>query len=119
MFFLQFPDNLPLVKQSASANGKERTDSSKPSGSTGASASLNELPGGYMGKMFVYKSGAIKWKLGEVIHDVSPGVSCKCFQDVVAINTADENCCALGEIGKRAVVTPDIDSLLDNVIELE
>ncbi|CAL5364177.1 unnamed protein product [Camellia sinensis] len=278
MFFLQFPDNLPLVKQSASANGKERTDRSKPSGSTGASAgakgkeiagrstvgdtsvkgketvgssmpletsnasmmgcSLNELPGGYMGKMFVYKSGAIKWKLGEVIHDVSherrlcnlqlpttktfilknkrtifmtsrakpkppgmkeikidflkkayntsiklckiyrglkllyvivpkgppqswghlkgsaelpfslyftviavsftlclvgdlgrdlkkkrkkvsPGVSCKCFQDVVAINTADENCCALGEIGKRAVVTPDIDSLLDNVIELE
>ncbi|GMP24015.1 hypothetical protein CsSME_00001424 [Camellia sinensis var. sinensis] len=159
MFFLQFPDNLPLVKQSASANGKERTDSSKPSGSTGASAgakgkeiagrstvgdtsvkgketvgssmpletsnasmmgcSLNELPGGYMGKMFVYKSGAIKWKLGEVIHDVSPGVSCKCFQDVVAINTADENCCALGEIGKRVVVTPDIDSLLDNVIELE
>ncbi|KAF7148120.1 hypothetical protein RHSIM_Rhsim03G0165300 [Rhododendron simsii] len=129
---------------SASAKGKEIAGNSKSIGSTGASAAvkgkeiissspmplergnaskmhcgLEGLPGGYMGKMLVYKSGAIKWKLGDVIYDVSPGLNCVAAQEVVAINTVDKNCCALGELGKRAVVTPDIDSLLDNVIDLD
>lgn len=81
---------------SASAKGKEIAGNSKSIGSTGASAAvkgkeimssspmplergnaskmhcgLEGLPGGYMGKMLVYKSGAIKWKLGDVIYDVS------------------------------------------------
>lgn len=30
------------------------------------------MPGGYMGKMLVYKSGAVKLKLGETLFDVSP-----------------------------------------------
>ncbi|KAI8564559.1 hypothetical protein RHMOL_Rhmol03G0190500 [Rhododendron molle] len=140
MLFLQFPPNLPLPKRSAgadgneskgasaSAKGKEIAGKSKSIGSTGASAaikgkemtsSLEGLPGGYMGKMLVYKSGTIKWKLGDVVYDVSPGLNCVAAQDVVAINTVDKNCCALGELGKRAVVTPDIDSLLDNVIDLD
>ncbi|XP_058205728.1 uncharacterized protein LOC131319488 isoform X3 [Rhododendron vialii] len=81
---------------SASAKGKEIAGNSKSRGSTGASAAvkgkeimssspmplergnaskmhcgLEGLPGGYMGKMLVYKSGAIKWKLGNVVYDVS------------------------------------------------
>lgn len=81
---------------STSAKGKEIAGISKPVGSTGASASvkgkeimssspmplergnaskmhrgLEGVPGGYMGKMLVYKSGAVKWKLGDVIYDVS------------------------------------------------
>ncbi|KAI8537173.1 hypothetical protein RHMOL_Rhmol09G0004500 [Rhododendron molle] len=140
MLFLQFPPNLPLPKRSAgadgneskgasaSAKGKEIAGKSKSIGSTGASvavkgkeimSSLEGLPGGYMGKMLVYKSGAIKWKLGDVVYDVSPGLNCVAAQDVVAINTVDKNCCALGELSKRAVVTPDINSLLDNVIDLD
>lgn len=129
---------------SASPKGKEMAGKSTSIGDTGASAAvkgkeimsspsmplergnaskmrcgLEGLPGGYMGKMLVYKSGGIKWKLGDVIYDISPGVSCVAAQDVVAINTVDKDCCALGELGKRAVVTPDIDSLVDNVIDLD
>ncbi|KAL7001712.1 hypothetical protein U1Q18_002860 [Sarracenia purpurea var. burkii] len=153
MLFFHFPANLPRVTQertesskplgskggSASAKGKERAGKSTSIGDTGASAavkekevvgssmplemgnasnmccSLEELPGGYMGKMLVYKSGAIKWKLGDVIYDVSPGVKFESNQDVVAINTVDNNCCNLGKLTKRAVVTPDIDSLLDDI----
>ncbi|CAN4095105.1 unnamed protein product [Withania somnifera] len=47
---------------------------------------------------------------------VSPGVECSFAQDVVAINTAEKQCCQLGELGKRAVVTPDVDFLLNNLI---
>ncbi|XP_028105679.1 uncharacterized protein LOC114304722 [Camellia sinensis] len=106
---------------SSAAKGKVTAGSSMPLGTGNASTwccGLGELNGGYMGKMLVYKSGAIKWKLGEVIYDVSPGLSCACAQDAVAINTVDKDCCVVGELSKRAVVTPDIDSLLDNLIDL-
>lgn len=33
--------------------------------------SIEELPEGYLGKMSVYRSGAVKLKLGEVMYDVS------------------------------------------------
>lgn len=34
-------------------------------------ASIEELPEGYMGKMLVFRSGAVKLKLGEIMYDVS------------------------------------------------
>ncbi|XP_075492920.1 uncharacterized protein LOC142530896 isoform X1 [Primulina tabacum] len=80
--------------------------------------SLEELPKGYMGKMLVYKSGTVKLKLGDIQYDVSPGSECTFAQNVVAINTSDRHCCELGAVMKRAIVSPDIDSLLDNVINL-
>ncbi|XP_052174329.1 uncharacterized protein LOC127789474 [Diospyros lotus] len=106
---------------SAAAKGKEKMGNCVPLRKANPSkmcCSLEDLSGGYMGKMLVYKSGAIKWKLGDVVYDVSPGVGRGFPQDVVAINTVDKNCCALGELNKQVVVTPDIDSMLDNVIDL-
>ncbi|XP_059317993.1 uncharacterized protein LOC132068433 isoform X2 [Lycium ferocissimum] len=103
----------------ASAKGKEIVDSSTISrrhNTTKNACGLQELPAGNMGKMLVYKSGKIKLKLGDILYDVSPGVDCAFSQDVVAINTAEKQCCQLGELGKRAVVTPDVDFLLDNMI---
>lgn len=32
---------------------------------------LEDLPAGHMGKMLVYKSGAVKLKLGDILYDVS------------------------------------------------
>ncbi|CAK9135138.1 unnamed protein product [Ilex paraguariensis] len=104
---------------SAYTKGKEIVGNSISTGNESASSkgcSLEELPGGYMGKMLVYKSGAIKFKLGETLYDVSPGSDCMFAQDVVAINTVDKHCCLLGELGKRAVLTPDIDSILDPMV---
>lgn len=49
---------------------------------------------------------------------VSPGSDCIFAQDVMAINTAAKQCCAIGELGKRVVVTPNVDSLLNSVIDL-
>ncbi|XP_073121433.1 uncharacterized protein [Henckelia pumila] len=77
---------------------------------------LEELPKGYMGKMLVYKSGTVKLKLGDIQYDVSPGSECTFAQNVVAINTSDRHFCELGALMTRAVVSPDIDSILDNVI---
>jgi DNA-directed RNA polymerase III subunit RPC4 len=35
-------------------------------------------------------------------------------QEVVAIDTREKQCSSVGELGKCAIVTPDIDYLLDS-----
>ncbi|CAN6231788.1 unnamed protein product, partial [Urochloa humidicola] len=111
LLFFQFPTTLPLPRQAdqvaetAGDNRKRRLDSIH---------GLKELPGGFMGKMLVYKSGKVKMTLGDVLFDVS-SKNHKVLQDVVAINTREKHCCGLGEIEKRAIVTPDIDSLLGSI----
>jgi hypothetical protein len=79
MLLLQFPPTIPTVNRSATADGPEVTDSSRPPGSrppgvahtVKKTCALDELPAGFMGKMLVYKSGAIKLKLGDTLYDVS------------------------------------------------
>ncbi|KAL2457398.1 RNA polymerase III RPC4 [Abeliophyllum distichum] len=115
--------NVPGVSgNSTDMKGKEILGSSMYQRSAYGSrkgSSLEDLPGGYMGKMLVYKSGAVKLKLGDVLCDVSPGSDFTFAQNVVAVNTIDRHCCELGELRKRAVLTPDIDSLLVPAIDLE
>ncbi|XWS51582.1 hypothetical protein CRYUN_Cryun12cG0189100 [Craigia yunnanensis] len=121
MFFFQLPNKLPILKRSASTKGKEKAENSVSSERFGAlkkGCQLEELPAGYMGKMLVYKSGAVKMKLGETLYDVSPGSDCVFAEDVAALNTTEKQCCVVGELGKRVVVTPDISSVLKSVIDL-
>ncbi|KAL6541722.1 hypothetical protein OROGR_011208 [Orobanche gracilis] len=124
MLSFQFPSNLPFDSSRASraSKGKEIATSSvsRDSGHHPSrnGCSLEDLPEGYMGKMLVYKSGAVKLKLGDLVYDVSPGSDCSFAQSVMAIDTANRQCCEMGEVNKRAVVTPDIDYLIDNVIDL-
>lgn len=90
LLYLQLPTSLPAIKRSATAKGKEMEHSSGPSsghrgsmamnmGPKGSSTagtsqhgcSLEELNAGHMGKLLVYKSGAVKLKLGETLYNVS------------------------------------------------
>ncbi|XLR29557.1 hypothetical protein HN51_049443 [Arachis hypogaea] len=43
---------------------------------------------------------------------VSPGSNCTFAQDVAVMNTAEKHCCAIGEIRRRVIVTPDIDDMI-------
>ncbi|CAL9091095.1 unnamed protein product [Musa acuminata var. zebrina] len=114
MLFLQFPTNLPLVNRSASSVGSSSTVDKKEHGAM-KGCKLEDLSAGYMGKIMVYKSGKVKMKLGDVLFDISPGVKCEFVQDIAAINTKEKHCCILGKLNKRAVLTPDIDSLLASI----
>ncbi|KAJ8615643.1 hypothetical protein MRB53_035015 [Persea americana] len=122
MFLFQLP-SLPLAKRSASTKGNEKADgSTTPPRRKGASekgCSLEDLPAGFMGKMLVYKSGAVRMKLGDTLFDVTPGMDFSFTQDVVAIDTEGKHCCMLGEIHKRAILTPEIDSLVDAIAKLD
>ena len=74
MLFVQLPPTLPMIKRSATADGPEVKESSRPSGAGHTiekTCRLDELPAGYMGKVLVYRSGAVKLKLGDILYDVS------------------------------------------------
>ncbi|CAN0902331.1 DNA-directed RNA polymerase III subunit RPC4 [Linum grandiflorum] len=109
MFLFKFPPSLPLKKQSK----KTKAGSSK------VDSDLSQLPEGRMGKMVIYKSGAVKWKIGDVDYDVSQGLDCTFAQEVAAMNTTTKQCSSVGEVEKHAVVSVDVDSILDSVINLD
>ncbi|XP_056166480.1 uncharacterized protein LOC115668253 isoform X1 [Syzygium oleosum] len=121
MFFIQLPPTIPMAKRLTAAEGNETTESSTSSevlGCSEKSCSLDELSAGLMGKMLVYRSGAVKLKLGDTLYDVSSGLDCVFAQDVVAINKTEKHFCVVGELNKRAILTPDVGSILDGMNEL-
>lgn len=48
---------------------------------------------------------------------VAPGSDCSFPQKVMAINIRNKECCEVGDVNKRAVVTPDIDFLLNSPLD--
>ncbi|KAL8539568.1 hypothetical protein ACS0TY_001249 [Phlomoides rotata] len=132
LLFFKFPSKLPLgtlTRRETNDQSKAPEKSLKGKGiaglnlnssvsgtkgkETGAKevCSVEELPKGYMGKMLVYKSGAVKLKLGDVLFDVSAGIDCHCPQTAMSINTMTGDCCELGDVTKMAVVIPNLDHL--------
>lgn len=75
MILFQLPPSLPLIKRAASKKSKEKIGIHKPppmrKETKETACSLEDLPDGFMGKMLVYKSGAVKMKLGDILYDVS------------------------------------------------
>ncbi|KAF8715402.1 hypothetical protein HU200_027046 [Digitaria exilis] len=122
LLFVQFPASLPLPVQPESVAEPTKGSEGRREGmrtSSHRGSKLKELPGGYMGKILVYKSGKVKMKIGDTLYDVSSGSNCKFVQEVAAMNTREKHCCTVGEISKRAVITPNIDSLLDSVDKMQ
>ncbi|XVE54004.1 hypothetical protein DITRI_Ditri03aG0048000 [Diplodiscus trichospermus] len=117
ILFFQLPPSLPMIKQA----GYGVDTSSGPVASVGSvkkTCGLEKLPARLMGKMLVYKSGAVKMiKLLVIILNffqtdaamqVNPGSSRMFSRDVVAVNAAEKQCCIVGELDKRAVLTPNV-----------
>ncbi|RLM64265.1 hypothetical protein C2845_PM16G06070 [Panicum miliaceum] len=114
LLLVQLPCSLPLPMQPQSVS-----EPNKGSKETGEGMKLKELPAGYMGKILVYRSGKVKMKIGDTLFDVSSGSDCKFVQEVAAINTREKHCCTVGEISKRAVITPNIGCLLGSANKME
>uniref|UniRef100_A0ACD5W922 Uncharacterized protein n=1 Tax=Avena sativa TaxID=4498 RepID=A0ACD5W922_AVESA len=121
LFLVQFPSSLPLPRQvEADMDTSEdvETEGTKSKESI-RGCKLKDLPGGLMGKVLVYKSGKVKMRLGDALFDVSAGLNCAFAQDAVAININKKHCCSLGEVNKRAIVTPDIEYLVDSAKKID
>ncbi|CAN0901839.1 DNA-directed RNA polymerase III subunit RPC4 [Linum grandiflorum] len=113
MMFIQLPNTMPMPKKPSGKEGKGNSSRSRNAG-----VKLEELPAGLMGKMLVYRSGKVKLKLGDTLYDVCAGMESTFAQDVVAVNTAAKQCCAVAEVDKRAILIPDIEAITTNMDNL-
>ncbi|KAL1196300.1 hypothetical protein V5N11_005444 [Cardamine amara subsp. amara] len=113
MLFMRLP-SVPFE----STTTENRDTKPKIKGAGAKTVDLKALPEGFMGKLLVYKSGAVKMKLGEVLYDVSPGLKSEFAQDVMVVDTEQKNCCLVGDVYKHAVLTPDIDSILKDIEDM-
>lgn len=49
---------------------------------------------------------------------VSSGMNTSFAEEVVAINTAENSYCTIGNIDKHATITPDVDAIVDSLVNL-
>ncbi|XP_011629412.1 uncharacterized protein LOC18425789 isoform X1 [Amborella trichopoda] len=75
LLFFQLPETFPVPKRSATAEGNEAHDDSglKRIGKSQMPSRLEDLQTGFMGKLLIYESGAVKLKIGDTLFNVSPG----------------------------------------------
>lgn len=72
-----------------------------------------------MGKLLVFRSGAVKLQLGKVLLDVTACGESGIQQEVICVNTRDKDTAGssgdivfLGSLHHEVVVSPDIEQLL-------
>ncbi|KAK9831265.1 hypothetical protein WJX74_009848 [Apatococcus lobatus] len=114
ILLFQMPGMLPMYKRPGPPPDPG------PRGALAASASANsndatpfaELPKGKVGKLLVFKSGAVKLRMGGVLLDIAPGAPCEFRQDVAAFNPSVDHACILGQITQRVVCSPNVEQLL-------
>ncbi|KAI6044295.1 RNA polymerase III RPC4-domain-containing protein [Pisolithus marmoratus] len=68
---------------------------------------------GVIGQLEVYRSGAVKMRLGNnILLNVSEATQASFLQQAVHLDMENKRLHAIGEVNKRYVVSPDLDTLL-------
>ncbi|KAF9517798.1 hypothetical protein BS47DRAFT_1325929 [Hydnum rufescens UP504] len=82
---------------------------------------------GVIGRLEIYKSGAVKMRLGEgIVLDVTAATQPSFLQHIVCLDTqageegkTKKTMTVLGEVNRRFIVSPDVDVLLEQVEGVE
>ncbi|EEB87118.1 hypothetical protein MPER_15665 [Moniliophthora perniciosa FA553] len=68
---------------------------------------------GVIGKLEVYRSGAVKMRLANgILLDITAGTQPSFLQHAVSVDTVQNKMAVLGEINKHFTVAPNVDALL-------
>ncbi|KAI0372815.1 hypothetical protein BV20DRAFT_1014934 [Pilatotrama ljubarskyi] len=71
---------------------------------------------GVIGQLEIYESGAVKLRMGNgIVMDVTAATQPSFLQHAVYVDSSNKRLCVLGEVNRRFVVTPDIDTLLTSM----
>ncbi|KAI0352301.1 hypothetical protein OH77DRAFT_798124 [Trametes cingulata] len=71
---------------------------------------------GVIGQLEIYESGAVKLRMGNgIVMDVTAATQPSFLQHAVYVDSSNKRLCVLGEVNRRFVVTPDIDTLLSSM----
>ena len=123
LFFLQFPDALPIKPISDDgAVLKSEQDKNVVSPENHAAEKLknftfHNVSEGYIGKLLIHKSGKVKMCLGNVSFEIMLGTPCGFLQDLVSINLDNDpgEMICLGHVNHRLIAVPDYEALLGSL----
>ncbi|KAI9064046.1 hypothetical protein FKP32DRAFT_1591458 [Trametes sanguinea] len=143
LYFFQFPHPFPVFKSPDSENAalkgqakEEGGGAGKGEDGTGKKVSFAEdtkppasaAPGdkaaeveaqkvdGVVGQLEIYESGAVKLRMGNgILMDVTAATQPSFLQHAVYVDGEHKRLCVLGEVNRRFVVTPDIETLLTSM----
>ncbi|KAF8269850.1 RNA polymerase III RPC4-domain-containing protein [Lactarius quietus] len=139
LYFFQFPSPFPTFVSKPSEPSEDPGEQShvsepqvkrvsfsadtKPPASVPEDVDKDKPPphvDGVIGQLEIYKSGAVKMRLANgILLDVTAGTQSSFLQQAVHVDPASKNLRVLGEVGRRFVVTPDIDSLLEAMTQAD
>ncbi|KAJ3536397.1 hypothetical protein NM688_g6845 [Phlebia brevispora] len=135
LYFFQFPNPLPkflsnaasqqppTASQSEDSSSKVSGEDAKPqAAATPLNAEVKAEPeaaaqvDGIVGQLEIYRSGAVKMRLGnDIVLDVTAATQPSFLQHAVYVDPDHKRISVLGEVNRRFVVSPDIDSLLTSL----
>ncbi|KAI0793894.1 RNA polymerase III RPC4-domain-containing protein [Fomes fomentarius] len=138
LYFFQFPHPFPAFqprngppnadlkgkgKAEAGGAGEESAkkvtfaDDTKPPAAdatiSAETAAVEPKLDGVVGQLEIYESGAVKLRMQNgILMDVTAATQPSFLQHAVHLDASTKRLCVLGEVNRRFVVTPDLDSLL-------
>ncbi|CDO73287.1 hypothetical protein BN946_scf185008.g49 [Trametes cinnabarina] len=145
LYFFQFPQPFPVFKMPESENavlkGKTKAEGgnaaksedggkkvsfaedTKPPAAIGASTegktestAEEQKVDGVIGQLEIYQSGAVKLRMGNgIVMDVTAATQPSFLQHAVHVDGENKRLCVLGEVNRRFIVTPDIETLLTSM----
>lgn len=105
-YLVQLPTILPPMSGSARPGQQE---GSSPG------ASIDQLPDGRLGKLRVYKSGKVRMEIGGMPFCVDQGSDTFFRQELACVSATGAEIINLGQIQQRIVLTPDLDTILQEL----
>ncbi|TFK94181.1 hypothetical protein K466DRAFT_608438 [Polyporus arcularius HHB13444] len=139
LYFFQFPEPFPVFEsrhppQSADVKGKGKAepgtgedpakkvtfaeDTKPPAAGPGAATASEKAAehakvDGVVGQLEIYESGAVKMRMSNgIVLEVTAATQPSFLQHAVYMDSSTKRLCVLGEVNRRFVVTPDLDTLL-------
>ncbi|KAJ7801872.1 RNA polymerase III RPC4-domain-containing protein [Mycena olivaceomarginata] len=99
--------------KAGSLPGSARGSMAPPEPPAAVKPDENPLIDGIIGTLEVYRSGAVKMRLHNgILLDVTAATQPSFLQHAVSLDLAEKRLTILGEVNKRFVVSPDIETLL-------
>jgi len=68
---------------------------------------------GHIGKIVVYKSGKVKFKIGDYLYDITAANNPNFLEELMVIE--ESSCYRVGSMDQHLIVTPDLENLLQKV----
>lgn len=119
LFYVQLPTSLPITPKTPQEPPRKKPPKNPNQPTVDIfEPTVTQVPPGFLGQIVVYKSGKAKIKLGDTLFDIVPGADCGFLQEAAYISKDQGLCCVLGELVDRLSFVPDIDSLLQNQLDL-